>query len=118
MGMASRYVIVAKNVTSVSKPNCGTMVQCCVPSCNNRNDVNKTICYYRFPLDENEKRRWLKLIRRKDFTPNHNSRTSNQTAKENAPSDCRGRRKSGTRPKSPLHCSKDPKYFECFGARN
>ncbi|XP_074538116.1 uncharacterized protein LOC141799700 [Halichoeres trimaculatus] len=50
------------------------MVQCCVPCCNNRNDVNKTISYYRFPLDENEKRRWLKLIRRKDFTPNHNSR--------------------------------------------
>ncbi|XP_074554593.1 uncharacterized protein LOC141810719 [Halichoeres trimaculatus] len=50
------------------------MVQCCVPCCYNRNDVNKTIPYYRFPLDENEKRRWLQVIRRKDFTPNHNSR--------------------------------------------
>uniref|UniRef100_A0A8C6T8F2 THAP-type domain-containing protein n=2 Tax=Neogobius melanostomus TaxID=47308 RepID=A0A8C6T8F2_9GOBI len=74
MGMASAYVIVAEYVTSVSKPNWARMVQCCVPSCNNRNDINKTISYYRFPLDENEKRRWLKLIRRKDFTPNYNSR--------------------------------------------
>ncbi|CAL8315553.1 unnamed protein product [Boreogadus saida] len=40
------------------------MVQCCVPCCNNRNDVNKTISFYRFPLDEKEKKRWLKLIRR------------------------------------------------------
>ncbi|KAL7383879.1 hypothetical protein ABVT39_019793 [Epinephelus coioides] len=72
--MASRYVIISENVTSVSNPNRGTMVQCCVPCCNNRNDVNKTISYYRFPLDEKEKRRWLKLIWCDDFTPNLNSR--------------------------------------------
>ncbi|KAJ8388261.1 hypothetical protein AAFF_G00135220 [Aldrovandia affinis] len=50
------------------------MVQCCVPCCNNRNDVNKTVSYYRFPPDDKEKRRWLKFIRRDDFTPNYNSR--------------------------------------------
>ncbi|KAK0146330.1 THAP domain-containing protein 11 [Merluccius polli] len=50
------------------------MVQCCVPFCNNRNDKNKTISYYRFPLDEKDKKRWLKLIRRDKFTPNYNSR--------------------------------------------
>ncbi|CAL8270098.1 unnamed protein product [Arctogadus glacialis] len=50
------------------------MVQCCVPCCINRNDVNKTISFYRFPLDEKEKKRWLKLIRRDKFTPNYNSR--------------------------------------------
>ncbi|KAK0137881.1 THAP domain-containing protein 2 [Merluccius polli] len=38
------------------------------------NDVNKTISYYRFPLDEKDKKRWLKLIRRDKFTPNYNSR--------------------------------------------
>ncbi|KAJ8403675.1 hypothetical protein AAFF_G00350010 [Aldrovandia affinis] len=50
------------------------MVQCCVPCCSNRNDVNKTVSYYRFPPDDKEKRRWLKFIRRDDFTPNYNSR--------------------------------------------
>ncbi|KAJ8416070.1 hypothetical protein AAFF_G00380920 [Aldrovandia affinis] len=50
------------------------MVQCCVPCCSDRNDVNKTVSYYRFPPDDKEKRRWLKFIRRDDFTPNYNSR--------------------------------------------
>uniref|UniRef100_A0A667ZFU2 THAP-type domain-containing protein n=1 Tax=Myripristis murdjan TaxID=586833 RepID=A0A667ZFU2_9TELE len=37
--------------------------ECCVPCCKNRNDVDKAISFYRFPVDEKEKRRWLKLIR-------------------------------------------------------
>ncbi|XP_072564765.1 uncharacterized protein [Paramormyrops kingsleyae] len=52
------------------------MPQCCVPCCLNRSELKKTcqLSFYRFPCDEKEKRRWLRLIRRENFTPNCNSR--------------------------------------------
>ncbi|XP_051511852.1 transcription factor E2F6 isoform X1 [Myxocyprinus asiaticus] len=52
------------------------MPQCCVPCCLNRSEFKKTVqlSFYRFPCDEKEKRKWLQLIRRENFTPNCNSR--------------------------------------------
>ncbi|XP_008291147.1 uncharacterized protein LOC103365483 [Stegastes partitus] len=50
------------------------MVQCCVPCCSNRNDINKEILFYRFSRDEKEKKKWLRLIQWDKFTPNYNSR--------------------------------------------
>ncbi|XP_030293373.1 uncharacterized protein LOC115593829 [Sparus aurata] len=54
------------------------MPQCCVPCCLNRSEFKKTdgiqLSFYRFPCDEREKRKWLQLIRRENFTPNCNSR--------------------------------------------
>ncbi|XDV13745.1 hypothetical protein PO909_002088 [Leuciscus waleckii] len=55
-----------------------TMPQCCVPCCLNRSEFKKTsdiqLSFYRFPCDEKEKRKWLLLIRRENYTPNCNSR--------------------------------------------
>ncbi|XP_039527349.1 uncharacterized protein LOC120479133 [Pimephales promelas] len=54
------------------------MPQCCVPCCLNRSELKKTsdiqLSFFRFPCDEKEKRKWLQLIRRKNFIPNCNSR--------------------------------------------
>ncbi|KAK7117776.1 hypothetical protein R3I94_023110 [Phoxinus phoxinus] len=54
------------------------MPQCCVPCCIKRSELKKTsdiqLSFYRFPCDEKEKRKWLQLIRRENFTPNCNSR--------------------------------------------
>ncbi|XP_063045654.1 uncharacterized protein LOC134467494 [Engraulis encrasicolus] len=50
------------------------MVQCCVPLCKNRNDVDKGFPFYRFPVDEKVSKKWLKLIRRDNFTPTPNTR--------------------------------------------
>lgn len=45
MGMASGYVIVTENVTTVTNQISVAVVQCSVPCCNNRNDASKIICY-------------------------------------------------------------------------
>ncbi|KAK7152607.1 hypothetical protein R3I93_010739 [Phoxinus phoxinus] len=54
------------------------MPQCFVPCCIKRSEFKKTsdiqLSFYRFPCDEKDKRKWLQLIRRENFTPNCNSR--------------------------------------------
>ncbi|XP_063059206.1 uncharacterized protein LOC134452647 [Engraulis encrasicolus] len=50
------------------------MVQCCVPLCKNRNDVDKGFPFYRFPVDDKVSKKWLELIRRDKFTPTTNTR--------------------------------------------
>ncbi|XP_029973075.1 uncharacterized protein LOC115406934 [Salarias fasciatus] len=52
------------------------MPQCCVPQCFNRSETKgiTQLSFYRFPADDQKKKRWLKLIRRDNFTPNHNAR--------------------------------------------
>ncbi|XP_003441398.2 uncharacterized protein LOC100690178 [Oreochromis niloticus] len=52
------------------------MPQCCVPFCFNRSESKKymNLSFHRFPCDEKEKRKWLQVIRRHNFTPNCNSR--------------------------------------------
>ncbi|KAM7418337.1 hypothetical protein PAMA_015794 [Pampus argenteus] len=54
------------------------MPQCCVPGCFYRSESKKIysvqLSFYRFPSNEKEKRKWLQLIRRENFTPNCNSR--------------------------------------------
>ncbi|XP_026021776.1 uncharacterized protein LOC113021362 [Astatotilapia calliptera] len=52
------------------------MTQCCVPGCFNQSGSKQqsNLSFYRFPCEKREKRKWLKLIRRENFTPNCNSR--------------------------------------------
>ncbi|XP_076739682.1 uncharacterized protein LOC143418453 [Maylandia zebra] len=52
------------------------MTQCCVPGCFNQSGSKQQskLSFYRFPCEKREKRKWLKLIRRENFTPNCNSR--------------------------------------------
>ncbi|KAM7393536.1 hypothetical protein PAMP_020399 [Pampus punctatissimus] len=54
------------------------MPQCCVPGCFYRSESKKIysikLSFYRFPSNEKEKKKWLQLIRRENFTPNCNSR--------------------------------------------
>ncbi|XP_076873806.1 uncharacterized protein LOC143523303 [Brachyhypopomus gauderio] len=52
------------------------MPQCCVPCCFNRSESKTTtlLSFYRFPCNEKERRKWVQLIRRENFTPNCNSR--------------------------------------------
>uniref|UniRef100_UPI00359029CD uncharacterized protein n=1 Tax=Myxine glutinosa TaxID=7769 RepID=UPI00359029CD len=45
------------------------MPQCCVPECVNRSETNQERSFYRFPANEKQRLKWLKLLRRKDFIP-------------------------------------------------
>uniref|UniRef100_UPI00358EFD23 uncharacterized protein n=1 Tax=Myxine glutinosa TaxID=7769 RepID=UPI00358EFD23 len=50
------------------------MPQCCIPECVNRSETNQELSFYRFPANEKQRLKCLKLIRRKDFIPTCNSR--------------------------------------------
>ncbi|XP_030007143.1 uncharacterized protein LOC115431040 [Sphaeramia orbicularis] len=95
------------------------MPQCCVPFCVNRSETSPELSFYRFPVDEENRNKWLQLIRRKDFIPNCNSRVCswhflsgksdgptrfvwNEAGVSNSPST------SGTRPKGPKRKNLDP----------
>lgn len=50
--------------------------KCCVPNCKGNYHKRQRVSVFMFPKDPVLKQKWLKAIRRKDFTPNKSSRVS------------------------------------------
>ncbi|CAL1277786.1 unnamed protein product, partial [Larinioides sclopetarius] len=49
---------------------------CCVPNCRSNYKNSPNISVFRFPTEEDIKRKWTSAIRRKDFVPTKHSRVS------------------------------------------
>ncbi|CAL1262401.1 unnamed protein product [Larinioides sclopetarius] len=47
---------------------------CCVPNCRNNYKNTTNISVFKFPTEEEIKRKWTSAIRRKDFVPTKHSR--------------------------------------------